>query len=105
MSIAYLPPEVLKKSVFDLVEECRENLKNGRLDVSQVEHSVRAYCEAIAALPPEEGAKHRQSLEDLMTVVSKLGEELIAARDSVKHELNSLERLRKATVAYSNSDK
>ena len=104
MSIAYLPPEVLKKTVFDLVEECRENLKNGLLDVSKVEHSVRAYCEAISALPEAEGAKNRQDLEDLMILITKLGDELVIARDSVKKELNSLERIRKATVAYSSHD-
>ena len=104
MSVTYLPPEVLRKSVFDLINECRQNLHDGTVDVSQVESGVRAYCESIAALPLEEGRVHKEALNELMQLISILGEELTEARDSVKEELSRLENLRKAHIAYKNFD-
>ncbi|HEU5046574.1 MAG TPA: hypothetical protein VFT64_01890 [Rickettsiales bacterium] len=104
MSVEYLPPETLKKATFDLVAECRENLRKGNVDLSGVENSVRAYCQSIAALPMEEGLQHREDLNALMEQVTLLGEELVAARDSVQTELGRMERIRKANVAYQTSD-
>ena len=104
MSVTYFPPEILKKTVFDLVNECREKLKNGMVDMSKVEESVRAYCEAISVLPLEEGMLHKESLNELMQLVTKLGEELSTERDVVINEIGKLEKLRKANVAYQTSD-
>lgn len=104
MSVQYLPPETLKKATFDLLNECRENLRHGNVDVSGVESSVRAYCASVAALPMEEGMQHKEDLNALMDLVTLLGEELVAARDSVQGELGRLEQVRKANVAYQISD-
>ncbi len=104
MSNANLSPEILKKSIFDLVSECREKMQKGIVDIAAVEGGVRAYCEAIASLPKEQGKLHKDDLNELMSVITKLGEELVVAREATKQELASLERLRKANVAYNSSD-
>ena len=100
MSITYLPPDTLKKKVFELVAECRTRLAEGHVDMGQVEISVRAYCESIASLPIEDGSRHRQSLHELMEHITLLGEELKNARDNVVKEMGSLENIRKASKAY-----
>ncbi|MEI6730680.1 MAG: hypothetical protein WCL30_05415 [Pseudomonadota bacterium] len=100
MSVSYLPPDILKKAVFELVEDCREKLRNGIVEVADVEQSVRVYCEAIAALPLEEGQKHREDLQHLMSEITKLGEELLIERQIVLEKISSLELLRKANNAY-----
>jgi hypothetical protein len=103
MSVSYLPPDVLKKTVIELIQECRKTLKaGGAPKVSQVESSVRAYCESIAALPPEEAKTHKSGLKELMQLVSELGDELKVARDTVKEELKRLDNMRKAHAAYKN---
>ncbi len=104
MTVIALPPEALKKSVFDLVSECREGMKMGRPDMSKVEKMVRAYCESVSSLPEEEAKHHRQDLNELMELISKLGDELVAARENVRQELTRLEGLRKASIAYQHSD-
>lgn len=104
MSVSYLPPDILRKSVFDLINECRGKLREGVVDISQVEDSVRAYCESIAKLPQEDGMKHKESLHELMELITKLGEELTEMRDKVKTQLSSLEGVRKAHIAYKNFD-
>jgi hypothetical protein len=104
MNVSYLPPEVLRKSVLDLIAECRKNLKNGNVDISQVESSVRAYCESITALPVEEGIIHREGLHEIMQLVTELGEDLVQARDSVKDQLGKLEKARKAHTAYKKTE-
>ena len=104
MSVSYLPPEVLKKSVFDLVNECRTKLTRGEVDLSDVETSVRGYCEAIANLPLEKGMAHRESLGELMDLIKKLEEELSIEKDKINKEMISLERIRKANIAYHKSD-
>lgn len=104
MNVAYLPPEVLKKSVVDLIHECRKNLKAGKTaDVSQVENGVRAFCASVAALPADEGKKHKSDLRELMKLVTELGDDLVAARDAVKEELAKLDHVRKAHKAYKSS--
>jgi len=97
-------PETLKKSVFDLISECRNNLKSGSVDMSQIESRVRAYCESVSALPAEEGKSHKEDLKELMQLISELGEELTVERDTVLRELSKLDRMRKANVAYKTSD-
>lgn len=104
MTVTYLPPDTLRKSAFDLIQECRDKLEAGTIDMSGVESSVRNYCESIAQLPLEEGMLHKDDLTLLMAEITKLGEELIVARDTVQTELGKLERMRKASVAYQHSD-
>lgn len=97
-------PETLKQSVFNLIKECQENLKTGNVDLSQVEGRVRAYCELVSALPAEEGKEHKESLKELMQMISELGKQLAMERDFVLQELGKLERMRKASIAYKTSD-
>lgn len=100
MAVTYLPPDILKKKVFELIDECRVKLAAGHVDIAEVETSVRAYCESIATLPLEEGRLHRDSLHILMETITKLGDELKIARDKVVTEIASLENMRKASNAY-----
>lgn len=104
MTVKYLPHDILKKAAFDLVNKCLDDVKNGVVDVSEVESSVRNYCESIAELPLEEGMGHSDDLNELMSLVTKLGEELAEAKNSVHSELGRLERMRKANVAYQSPD-
>jgi hypothetical protein len=98
------PQEILKIEVFTLVANCRERLKSGMVDVSEIEGAVRGFCESVVALPSDQAGQYKQDLNDLMVEITKLGEELTIARDVVRKELGSLEKLRKANVAYQNSD-
>jgi len=99
-----LSPEILKQAVFELVAECRQRLLAGEVNVSEVERGVRAYCEAVAHLPAEEGRLHAKDLESLMREVTALGDSLVAAHDVVRKELEALARLKQANVAYQKSD-
>lgn len=100
----HLTPDELRKAALNIIEECRNNLKNGTLDMSRVESSVRTYCESISRLPEEEGQTHREGLRELMRLVTTLGEELTRARDSVKAQLGTLENMRKAHTAYKSTE-
>ncbi len=104
MTAKDLPPEALKESIFDFISECRTMLKNGDVDMSQLESRVRAYCDVISAMPKEEGKRHAEDLKELMQLISEFGEELAIERDNVAQELNKLEINRKANIAYKNSD-
>jgi len=97
-------PEALKETVIELIAECRRRLTSGWADVTEVERGVRAYCEVLTALPAEEGRHHIKDLEAMMQAVTLLGDELVAARDTVRHELGALGRVRQANVAYQKSD-
>lgn len=97
-------PEALKQSLFELINECRENLKTGTVDLSEVEGRVRAYCDSVSTLPAEESKKHKHDLTEVMQRISELGEALTTERDYVLQELGKLERMRKANVAYKTSD-
>jgi len=104
MTKAHISPPLLKQAVFELITECRQRLTQGQVDVSEVERSVRAYCEAVAALPVDQGRAHTQDLTDLMTMVTTLSDELVLARNAVNAELRALDNLKKANVAYQKSD-
>jgi hypothetical protein len=94
----------LREAVFKKLARCREDIAHGTADLSGLEDSVRAYCEAVAALPKPEGAGHAKDLQLLMDEIGALGLELKEARDAVGRELEGLSRLREANVAYSRSD-
>jgi regulator of replication initiation timing len=94
----------LKEAVFKQVAEYRQGLSEGLTDISGLEDGVRSYCEAVAALPVEEGRLHAQDLSDLTREVAALGAELKEAHAGVRSELAGLGRLRQANVAYSKSD-
>jgi|GEM_PF-974733 len=100
MNISYLPPESLKKSVFQLVNDCREKLSQGEISIPEMEQAVQAYCESINLLPLEEGRLHKESLHELMELIKKLESELCEERDRVNREVQGLEQMRKANIAY-----
>lgn len=95
---------LLGGAAFAHVVECRRSLKEGNTNLSDLEHKVRAYCDAVAALPKAEMKEHARHLEALVQEISKLGEELTAARETVKRELEGLGSLRRANIAYQKTD-
>jgi hypothetical protein len=105
MSVEYLPPEILKKKVFELITESRAALRHGEVDITGVEKAVRVYCEALAAMPIDEGRLHAGELELLMKEITALGDELVASREKVRIQLESLGKMKQANVAYQKSDK
>ncbi len=96
--------KALQKAVLGQVAQYRRNLSEGRTDISRLEQGVSAYCEAVAALPREEGMRHTEDLEHLMREVAALGEALKVAHEDIRKELAGLGRLKQANVAYSKSD-
>jgi hypothetical protein len=96
--------ETLKEAVFRRVAECRAGLESGGADMAGLEQSVRAYCEAVAALAKDQGFQHVAPLESLMKEVTALREDLSAAREAICQELTGLSRLKHANVAYQKSD-
>ena len=94
----------LKEAAFRRVAECRASLKHGNTDLAGLEKSVRAYCEAVAKLPKDQGVEHMAGLESLMQEVTSLKGELGVAREAIRQELAGLSRLKQANVAYQKSD-
>jgi hypothetical protein len=96
--------DILGEAIFDRVAECRKQLHEGKADLAGVEDGVRAYCEAVAALPADESRKHAEKLSRLTEAMEALGGELTKARDLAQDELQAFDRLRKASNAYLKSD-
>lgn len=97
--------KALKAAVFDQVADYSRRLQEqGEVDLAGLEEGVRAYCEAVATLPKEEGQKHSQDLQELMNAIASLGDALASAREEVQRELAGLGKLRHANVAYKKSD-
>jgi len=93
----------LREAAFSCVAECRQNLKEGRSDLSGLERSVRDYCVAIAALPKEEGVAQEAHLKALMQEVERLSQELARMQEAIRQELAGLGRIQQANVAYHKS--
>jgi len=96
--------KILKQEAFARVEECRKKLKSGEVNLAGLEQVVKAYCQAVEALATDEGQQHTQDLEELMSEVSALSDELLQSRESVAKELSKLGRVKQANVAYQKTD-
>lgn len=94
----------LQQSVFSCISTSRERLRQGMVDISGVEAAVRGYCEALAALPLEEGRGYVESLQQLTEAMNALEDELQRARAKVQQELTSLSHQQKAHSAYIKTD-
>ena len=88
----------LREAAFSCVAECRQNLKDGRSDLSGLERSVRDYCLAVSALPKEEGGAQEVYLKALMQEVERLSQELTKMQEAIRNELAGLGRDRKSVV-------
>ena len=96
--------ETLQQTVFELIHTSREQLKDGMVDLSPIEVSVRSYCEALQALPVEEASAYAPVLRDLAEKMHLLEDDLQRARWAVQQQLTSLNRIKTAEMAYRKTD-
>lgn len=94
----------VRETIFERIRECRQDIIQGKVDLSGIEQGVRAYCEAVASLPLDIAREHQPHLEALAGEVEALNMDLTVARDAVCGELDALDRLRQASAAYQRSD-
>jgi Mating-type protein beta 1 len=94
----------LQQNVFSLVEEGRQALQQGMVDLAPIEVAVRAFCEALQALPLEEAKEFAPTLRQLSENMHVLEDELQRARWAVQQQLTNLNRIRQAETAYRTTD-
>ena len=105
MSAGSPSPHMLKLAILELIGECKQLMGEGAMvDMSEVERGIRTYCSTIAALPLEEGRKHTQDLTMLMEEVNSLSGEMVVLRDTIRGQLEALEKLKQANTAYKKSE-
>ncbi len=93
----------IRDNVFDLVAASRRALQQGMVDISPVEHSVRAYCEAVAGLSKDEARQHSADLTRLTSEITELEKDLKDAYEQVQRKLTELGQHQKAHTAYKKS--
>lgn len=94
---------IIRDNVFELVASSRRALQQGMVDISPVEHGVRAYCEAVAGLSKDDAKLHSDDLSRLTREISELEKDLKAAYEQVQRKLTELGQHQKAHTAYKKS--
>lgn len=93
----------IRDNVFELVSSSRRMLQQGMVDISPVEHGVRAYCEAVSSLSKDEARQHSADLTRLTNEITELEKDLKAAYEVVQRKLTELGQHQKAHTAYKKS--
>jgi hypothetical protein len=93
--------EKLFNAISQFITDSRESLQKGEVvELTGLEGQVGTLCDAIMRLSDEERAIYATRLQELMTGLQVLGEELVAQRDKVEDEMRGLTQVKKANTAY-----
>jgi len=94
-------PEKLFKDIEQFVGDSRKLLQQGAMmELSGLENRVMLLCEEVLLLSQDERLQYSTRLQQLMTDLTALGEEITAQRDTVAEELRQLPNQKKAHAAY-----
>lgn len=89
-------------SIEDFVTRSKEQVRLGTFfDLKDFDSTILALCDAVKALPKNEGAEMLPRLEQLMADVSDLGVILKEEQQKIAYDMRNTQTLRKANVAYS----
>jgi hypothetical protein len=98
-------PDALLVIIEQLMSEYLQRTQKGEiLDMQLIERGVAAFCERINALPKDEAKKYDPALQHLMQGMTRLGLELQSQQGQLIENLKDVTAVRKANMAYQNSD-
>jgi hypothetical protein len=97
--------EVLFADIAQFVSDSQSLLEQGAiLELAGLDENVRMLCEQVLELSQDERIQYADHLQTLMADLQKLGEMLVAHRDSMGDDIRGLPQHRKASTAYRTAD-
>lgn len=89
------------EAVRGLISRAHHDIAAGAIvDLAPLETRVQDLCQAIAALPRDEGARYRDTLIVLMDDLGTLSAQVQTGLDALSAELGSASKRRSAVSAY-----
>lgn len=97
--------DVLYDAIDHVVEEARGHLRAGQIaSLEGLDRQVAVLCHVIQEMPREEAQKMLPQLDGLLANIQALQDEMQAARDQVKQEIDGTKNIQRAHKAYKQSD-
>jgi hypothetical protein len=95
----------LFENVAKFVQDSKTLIAKGAMvEMAGLDKQVHSLCEQILQLSQEDRLKYADMLQDLLTQLKILGEDLVRQREALAHEIRYLSSHKKASVAYKTAD-
>ena len=98
-------PESLFEDIKNFVTDSRSLLGDGAVvELAGLDNEVEKLCTLVLELSTETREKYADYLQELLTELTALGEDLVTKRDALQHEIRYLSSHKKANIAYKTVD-
>lgn len=95
----------LFENVTKFVQDSKNLIAKGAMvEMAGLDKQVQILCEQILQLSQDDRLKYADLLQDLLTQLRVLGEDLVTQREALAHEIRYLSSHKKASVAYKTAD-
>lgn len=94
-------PEVLAKQIWQQIEQKDKIIQNGEVfDLSDMEAEVKAFCEMLGKLPPQDARRFEEDLKNIMDKLVEWATVLEERKRQVLQGAKGLNTQSKAQKAY-----
>ncbi len=101
MTISANSTEKLFNDISQFITQSRELLEQGAImELAGLDEQVRVLCDAVLQLSQSERLQYAERLQEMLTGLKLLGDEMVTSRDKIAEEIRGVSNFKKASVAY-----